>query len=240
MSFLFIHLSHSLIIVRESSSCRDELAPSRTVCKKENKEDVEVFCCWRRASHAGATTTTMPGKKKQKQSKTSLSLLSFSFDSVHSKAIFDADDSPAPRAATASGGAAERAVRSPVSSPETAFVFIVDVGRSLRRSPSLLLCAGAAEAATATRAREGAEAPLQTAGAAPRRDERTDERIMLFKGKGRRRKKRKRQRGRKKESENHLLDLLLPSEQVRPPTRFLSLLSFASLSCPSPFSPSLF
>ena len=134
-------------------------------------------------------------KKKKKKNQSNLSARFSLYNSVHFDATFNAGDSPAPRAATASGGAAERAVRSPVSSPETAFVFIV-VGRS--RNASLLLCKGATEteeaAATATRARERPEAPL--AGATPRRDERTDERMMVW-GK-KEEEKEKRQRGKKK------------------------------------------
>lgn len=109
------------------------------------------------------------------------------FNNAHYDAIPHRIDSPVPRAAIASGGADDKAVRSPVSSPETAFVSIVDffvVGRTAMLRSSLLLCgraAAAAEPETAMRAAEaGADEALQTPGA-PRRDERAlDERMVWW------------------------------------------------------------
>lgn len=111
------------------------------------------------------------------------------FNNAHYDAIPHRIDSPVPRTAIASGGADDKAVRSPVSSPETAFVSIVDffvVGRTATLRSSLLLCgraAAAAEPETAMRAAEagaGADEALQTPGA-PRRDERAlDERMVWW------------------------------------------------------------
>lgn len=136
------------------------------------------------------------GKKKKKKKAISLSLL---LNNAHSDTIPHRVDSPAPKAATASGGAEDKAVRSPVSSPETALVFpivvfiVVGVRRrsTLRlRSSSRFLLSG--RAATQERAGAGAKEALQMLGA-PRVDDRTlDDRMVSVQ-------RRKNKRGREKE-----------------------------------------